>query len=62
MAIRKIQFPSGDVVDINDERVVLTSPSDGQILVYDSSTGKIVNEDVPQTASVTIRDWTNSSN
>lgn len=43
MSIKRIKLPDNTTVDINDARIVISSPQSGQVLVYDSVSGKFVN-------------------
>jgi len=44
-AIKKIQLPNNTTYDVNDSRISVSSPTNGQVLTYDSSTGLFVNSD-----------------
>ena len=46
--VKKIQLPDESVVEINDNRINTTNPSDGQTLIYDSTSNKWVNAEVPK--------------
>lgn len=43
MSVKQIKLPDNTTVDINDARIVISSPQSGQVLVYDSVSGKFVN-------------------
>lgn len=45
--IKKIRLPSGSDVDIIDSRINVSSPSNGEVLTYDSATSKWVNAAAP---------------
>lgn len=43
MALKQIKLPDNTVVDINDNRIAVNSPQDGQVFKYNSTTGKFEN-------------------
>lgn len=43
MAIKQIKLPDNTVVDVNDARIAVNSPQDGQTFKYDAASGKWVN-------------------
>lgn len=56
-AVKKIKLPSGAVLDIEDGRIAISNPTDGQTLVYNAASGKFENKN--NTAS---HDFTHTTN
>ena len=52
MALNKIKLPDNSVVEINDCRIKLSSVSDGQVLAYNTTTGKLENVSLPIVTSI----------
>lgn len=44
--VNQIHLPNNTLVDINDNRIKISSPANGEMLVYDSNYGKWVNRQV----------------
>lgn len=56
-AVKKIKLPSGIVLDIEDGRIASSNPTDGQILVYNATSGKFEN-----TTNTESHDFTHTPN
>lgn len=55
--VNKIQLPDATIVSVQDSRIVITTPSSDEILIYDSTTEKWINS-TNNKATVTLKQWT----
>ena len=55
--VNKIQLPNATIVSVQDSRIVITTPSADEILIYDSTTEKWINS-TNDKATVTLKQWT----
>lgn len=46
MAIKKVKLPDNTTVELNDARVDVSSPSNGQVLAYNSTSQKFENQSI----------------
>lgn len=46
MAIKKVKLPDNTTVDLNDARIGVSSPSNGQVLAYNSTSQKFENKSI----------------
>ena len=56
MAIKKVKLPDNTTVELNDARVDVSSPSNGQVLAYNSTSQKFENQSISTLPAVTASD------